>query len=321
MPETALATIDTISVVELFTPGFVDPTLEAIRSQVLAQAKDLTVSDAAHRKTLASLAYGVAKQKTFVDQQRKAYVGEQKKKLAAIDSVGKHIWDVLEGIQGEVRKPLTDWEDAEKARVQKHEDGIAAIWEMRTAHSGVADVEHDIQRLTAIDPDTFEEFANTARGAKSEVMGNLHSELAQMKQREAERAELEKLRAESEARRQQDAIEAAAEQARVKAEAEARQAEERAQRAEQARLEAEKAAERRAEEAVERERQRVAAEEKAAQAEAERRAANKKHREKVHTEVRNSLIGFLIERSADEGAHALIDAIASGLIPHVSISY
>lgn len=330
-PGSALAKIDVITVAEMFTPGFMDPILEAVRTEVMSQAAQLDISTEEKRKALASIAYRVAKSKTFVDAQRKAFVGEQKKKLAAVDAVGSHIWEILEGIQKEVRQPLTEWEDAEKYRVKRHEDAVTAIWDMKPhLYPDIESLLAAVAKLNAIDPKTFEEFSASANAAKVQTLEILTGELVRRQEAEANTKELERLRAESAERARQDEIDRAAHAAREAAERAQREAEVKAEEA-QKRLEAEQeAAGRRAEEAaaeairaaeraVEQERQRVAAEEKAAQDAAEARESNKKHRAKVQAEAIAALVA---EAKLDpDSAKAAILAISVGKVPHVDIHY
>ena len=330
-PGSALAKIDGITVVDMFTPGFMDPILEAVRAEVLAQAAKLDISTEENRKALASIAYKVAKSKTFVDGQRKAFVAGEKKRLQTIDSEGARIWMILEGIQKEVRQPLTEWENAEKARVKKHEDAVAAIWEMKPhLYPTIDSLKLAIDSLEATKTESFDEFSKPAGAARYETLVVLRGELESREKAEADQKELDRLRMEAAERAKQDEIEAAANAARETAERAQREAEERALQAQRA-LEAEQQASarraeeaaaearRQAERAVIAERERVAAEEKAAQDAAEARARDEAHRDKVDEEVIEALMReAVIDSSAARG---IIAAIIQGLIPHVTISY
>ena len=68
---TALATIENKPATELFKPGAIDPILDAIRAEVRREAACLDISTEANRKAIASLAFKVAKSKTFVDKRRR----------------------------------------------------------------------------------------------------------------------------------------------------------------------------------------------------------------------------------------------------------
>lgn len=137
---------------------------------------------------------------------------------------------------------------------------------------------------------------------------------------EAERRAAAKLQAELEAKqREAEERAAAAERARVVAEARAKvDAEEAQRRAEAARVAAEEKAERDRQAAVEAERRRVAAEQAKAAREAEARAANTRHRAKINNAVADALALTGLDAAQ---SRAVVIAIASGQIPHTSITY
>lgn len=323
-PGTALAKIDAITVADMFTPGFMDPILEAVRTEVMAQASKLDISTEPNRKALASLAYRVAKSKTFIEQQRKGFVAVEKKRLQTIDAEGTRIWTILEGIQKECRQPLTEWEDAEKNRVKRLEDALS---ELRQAGPGTIamfdslTVEAMEERLREIKADTtdWQEFTALAKGAKVEAVETITGAIERKKKAEADRKELERLRVASAERERQGSIEAAAAAAREQAEREKKAAEERASAAEQRARDAEAEAQRKAEAAVEAERFRVAAEEKAAQDAADRRAQDAALRKAIHNESAQALVR---ESHIDyEAAIEVIAAISMGTIPYITINY
>lgn len=318
-PGSSLAKIDVISASDLFTPGFMDSILETIRTEVLDQASKLDISTEANRKAIASIAYKVAKSKTFVDQQRKTLVASEKKRLATIDAEGARIWMILEGIQKEVRQPLTDWENAEKERVEGHQTGVADIYAMKPhMYPTITALEEAITMLDGVDPSEFQEFQAPANVAKQQTLDILRDELEKRKKALADSADLERLRKESEARAQQDAIENAANAAREQADRERIAAEKRAEESDRLRVEAELNAARRAEEAVEAERQRIAAQEKEATEAAEARARNDKHRAKVNKEAIEAMCAFDVPSAT---AKRIVDAIAAGSITHIAITY
>ena len=130
--ENALATIETFKKPCLrwtysLQAIYRHPIMDRIAIEVREQAKDLDISTPNSRSQLAALAYKVARSKTFIDGQRKTLVSDEKKRLAKIDAEGKRIWDTLESLQAEVRKPLTEWEAIEKNRVIAHENALALI--------------------------------------------------------------------------------------------------------------------------------------------------------------------------------------------------
>ena len=290
------------------------------------------------RESLKSFAYSLARIKTTVDNHGKELVSGIKQQAALIDADRKFWRDNMELLQDEIRKPLTDFEQAEKDRVAKHEQFIAEIKE-------AADYANEVDsgglknRITFVEgkniDSSLEEYEEQAKLAKFETLEVLRKALVEREKYEAEQAELERLR-QAEILRQQQEREAqiareAAEKATREAEEKARFEAERVQRekreAEQreARLKAEKeAAELRAVQAAENERKRIEAEQ-AAKAEATRKAeearlADVEHRRKINQEAVSALC-YCVAGLTEEMAKDVIRAIAKPAVPNVSIKY
>jgi colicin import membrane protein len=343
--DSALAKVDKMTPEQIFVPGAMDVILEQIRAEVIRQAEGLDISTEQNRKTLASLAFKVTKSKTFIESQRKILVTAEKKRLSAIDAEGRRIWDILEGIAAEVRKPLTEFEQKDKDRIAKHEQGIADLLELAKVPFGstAAAIKGLIAKVEAIDTSKFDEYASIAGGHKSKAIDELTAALNVTEEVERQKAENERLKAEAAERAQRDAIDAAVreaqEQAAVDAEVErqrlekaTQEAEARATAAEAARIAAEEEADRRAaaaaeqaqrdaEAAVESERRRIAEAERLENEAQTKREANKKHVKAVNAEAVNAIRGFLVNRDPDEAAKEVLGAIITGLIPHVTITY
>jgi colicin import membrane protein len=265
-PSTELATISAVQTIvpaDFFKPDGSAEVLAALKSEVRSQAEKLDISTETGRGAIASLAYKVARSKTALDEQGKKLVADTKAAIQAIDKERGKVWDEIEALQKEVRKPLTDWENAERVRVIGHENALremAACAETPRSHQ-VIDIELRIVELDEIwNGRNWEEFGKRATDMRNATRFILDGAL-----RDAERAEAELIQA------QRQAEEARERAIREREEAAARAAEEAANRRaeEQARL---------AREAAENERQRVEnerfeAEAKARQAEAARIAA------------------------------------------------
>jgi hypothetical protein len=349
--ESALAVIEKMSPAEIFKPGTMDPILDRIKSEVRSVKTDISTEQG--RKDIASLAYKVAKSKTFLDGVRKQLVEGEKKRLKAIDAEGSRIWDELEALQKEVRKPLTDWEDAEKERVARHELNLMSIAMLGIValDTSIHEIKASIAELDHIDLSTFQEFKDRASDQKLLSMDVLTHTLARMEKEESDRIELARLRAEQAKRDQEERERDIAQRARENAEREAKEREDRQARAaetERKRIEAEKfeaearakqleeqrkadalrvererkeAAERAEKEkllAVELERRRAAETQERLKQEGETRERNKKHVAKINCEVRGAFISEGL--TIDEATH-VVQAIAKGAIPHTKISY
>jgi hypothetical protein len=346
-----------MTAVEIFRPGAIDPLLSAIKDEVRQQASKLDISTEPNRKAIASLAFKVAKSKTFIDGQRKNLVADEKKRLASIDAEGRRIWNELEALQLEVRKPLTDWEEADKERIAAHESHITETlnggsYSLQNWQSLPIEVMQDrLNEILALGQWNWEEFRSRGELAVKTASAQIQEAIAKREKHEAEQAELARLRAEAaerdrkerEERIAREAREAAereaqkraedaakkAEAERLRVERERQQAEDRAQAAEAARIASEQRAEaarvaaaKKAEAdklaAIEAERLRVAEEAQQAQREAEARERNKAHKAKTNRESRDGLIAAGI---SSEVAEMVVDAIAKGLVPNITIHY
>jgi colicin import membrane protein len=355
-PSTDLVVFENLTPIAIFAPGGVNDILEKIAREVRSTQTD--ISTKAGREAVASLAYKVARSKTALDKMGKELGETHYKSWKAITSERARIETELDALRDEVRKPLTDWENAEKKRIDDHEAAIAAI--MR--HTDICEVEASshaigarIDSLESMPPRDWQEFAKRAAEATAATQQKLALALSGATRRETERAELERFRAEQVASEQKErdnliAAEAAeraraeaetkakreAEEAAVKAEAERNRVEQerteaiaRAERAEadkkaaaakaeQDAREAAEAAERNRLAAIETERKRVAEEAARVAAETAKREANKKHLAKINNEVLAAFVGKGIDA---EVGKVLIAAIARGEIPHTKIAY
>src|SRR5208282_4694518 len=235
----ALVLVEAQPIAKLFERATIDPILEKIAIEVRASKFDITKEQ--DRKACASLAFKLAKTRTFIEDRRKDLVSGEKKRLKIIDDEGKRIRETLESLQDEVRKPLTDWEDIEKARVAKHEEHILELERYPNFFNPPTtdDIRKRLAALEREDLSDLREFSDRARIAKDLSLGALRSRLAMSEKADSDRAELERLRKEQEAREQkvrEDAI-----SAKAKADAEAT-AERTIQAAKDAKARAEQAA-------------------------------------------------------------------------------
>lgn len=261
-----------------------DPYLAKIRAEIDSFVPDVTTKKG--RDAIASIAYKVAKSKTALDNLGKELVAELKDVPRKIDAERKRMRDTLDAWKDEVRKPLTDFELAEEARVYAHKNRIAQIRAIVDAHIGdiscnIQSAIETIENKYPIDP-SWEEFLAEASQVKTDSIQILKAAFSSQVQREAEQAELARLREEAAAREQKEREERiareAAESARIAAE-QAAAAERQRLADEQARKDAEtkEAIERAEREKIEAEnarlRQEQQAREAAAKAEQDRLAA------------------------------------------------
>lgn len=338
-----LVEIKESNALQVFSTGEqIDPILAEIRKQATAFSPDVTTAKG--RKEIASMAHKVAQSKTYLDGIGKDLVDQYKEIPKKIDANRKRIRDELDALKDEVRRPLTEWEEAEKARVQGIKDRIETIRQHAAMSEDSTMAKSAISRLESIAIDeSFAEFAAEAAQAKDKSLSILRADLEYCIKRESEAAELARLRAE-EAKREQEArerkiAEEAAEKARREAEEkadreraeserkvkEAREAAERrelelklaAEKAERERIEAIERAEREKNAAIEAERRRIEAESEKVRAEEAARAEDEAHKFSIHSEIISDLGSFIGEKQA----MIVINALRDGMVRHVVIKY
>lgn len=208
-----------------------DALVESIRSVIGDKAPDMSVKD--DRERVRSIAAKIAKVKTRVDEAGKTVKDDAQKRVDEINGFRRRYKETLQGIQDEVRAPLTKWEEAEKVRQEKTaaimQDFTDAIANPFTAERTVERMEDRLNAVEAIaiDPELFGDQAEHAEERKAKAIETVRASLETVRKEEADRAELERLRKAEAERAEQDRL------AAEKREREEREAEERkAQQAE-----------------------------------------------------------------------------------------
>lgn len=283
-----LTVLEKHSPIQLFQENGLDPVLEAITKEVKSFVPDLTTEKG--RKEIASLAYKVSKSKTLLDDLGKDLVSEWKEQSKKVDNERKRVREYLDKLRDEVRAPLTEYEEREEKRLQRHKAGISAIEDHSkryTINDSAIAIKDQLNHLRMIEltVEVWDEFVMLAKQKTDEAIEYLSTLLAKREQMDKEQAELEALRkekAEREKREHEERIaKEAADKARIEAEAKAK--------AEQDRLEKEKRdAEIKAsqeKERLEREKQEAINKQKRAEEDA-RLAKEKAEREKIEAEKR-----------------------------------
>lgn len=332
----------------LFQPGGLEELLARIESEARALVPD--VSTGVGRKAIASNAARIPRSKTYLDDLGKKLTANLKKQTKAVDVERKNMRDRLDALKAEVRAPLTEWEEAEKARVAGLQNSIESMRGL--AHSNdegqmysAAQLVDQLDTLRAIPiDDSWQEFAPEAARAKDEGISTLEQLISERQAHEKEQAELAQLRKEAEERARREREERIRQEAAAKAEQEAecrakreaerverqRQAEaqeqererlaavEREQAAERRALAAEKHAEQQAEDAARRERERIEANRRNEEEAARKRAADMANRNRIEDAAVNAMMTFGL---SDAQARTVVVAIRLGQIPNVRITY
>jgi hypothetical protein len=113
MDNNSLVVFEKINPVALFTEEEVlCDFIAQIRKKAFESSPGIETVEA--RKKTASLAYQVSRSKTLIDDAGKTLVADWKAKAKKVDQSRKAIRDAMDEIRDEIRKPLTDYENAEK---------------------------------------------------------------------------------------------------------------------------------------------------------------------------------------------------------------
>lgn len=174
---TALAIVENMTPALLFAPGTPRLVLDQIKAKARTMAADLDISTPDGKKAIASLVRKIASSKTFIDSKRKELVADEKKRLSLIDADGKIMWDELEALQVEIRKPLTDWEEAEEKRTIALDvrcrfiEGLGSI-----TYGTVAQVDQSQGELDKAWDHNFQEFTQRAQRAHEKALLHLKAE-------------------------------------------------------------------------------------------------------------------------------------------------
>ena len=330
---------------------------EAVKAETDKLVPDLTTEKG--RAAIASMAFKVVKTKTAIDNAGKLLKEEAQATVTKVDAARREIRLKLEALSEEVRAPLTEWEENEKARLQQVEEFFTNL---RQAGVVGADETADKieRRLSTVRAHTLDEDFDLAlfgsrmdeiRVLRADVIAALDRGLERLRREEADRAELERLRAEAAEREAKERAEA---EAKAAAEAEARRAEQEKAREEAAKSEAEarvaaaakaaedaarataeakakaeqEATERAHAEALAAEKRRADEAEAAHKAEADRLAAEQAQADARAADVahRGKIMGAAKQAIMGHGvgettAKAIVLAIAAGDVPNVSIRF
>lgn len=339
----------------IYVENGLDSFLEKIRAGV-NEVPDL--STAKGRARIASLAAQVSRSKTAVEKPGRDYLKRLKEQPKVVEAELRRFVTECDQLRDEVRRPLTEWEDAEKARTEALQQrlvdlrALADVIDTSGNYLPSADIQARIlEAKSVVLDDSWQERAAEAGVAKDSTIQQLEASLVIAQKREHEAAELDRLRKEAEEKarleREENIRREAAEQAKRDAEAKAqaeidaaarRESEARAatERAEREKIEAQQKAEREAKAAAEKaeqEKNAAIAAERRRQEEAEsarlaeqkriaeeeaRRAADKEHRCSINRQA----IADLIESGlTQEMAEKALIAIVSGKVSAVSIKY
>ncbi|MEH6566216.1 MAG: hypothetical protein V7756_12880 [Halopseudomonas sp.] len=350
-----LVSVDDISednAPQIYVPDGLKPFIERVRSEVTGEVPDLSTKKG--RDRVASLAAKVSKSKVAVEKPGRDYLKRLKDQPRIVEAELREFVNSMDALRDEVRKPLTDWEAKEAARVADFEERIneLKLFAVVSDELSAAGIQVQISNLQAIDiSESWQEFEAEAHRVKAASLEALQQLLTKRQAHEAQQAELERLREEqaAQAQREREAqlVREAEERARAEAaqaaqaerdavirreaeskaqsEARERQLQQQAEAAERERLasqqraeQAEKDAAAKAEAAAAAERQRYLDEQKEIARQAAAREADVANKAKVN---KAAMQAFMAGGMPEEYAKQAVVLIAKRQIPNVTISY
>jgi len=340
MPNELTVIDESLALAALKNPETLDELLASIRKQATSEVFDVTTK--AGIADCKSIAAKVAKTKTTLDAFGKDSVAVMKAECKIIDAERKKARDYLDDLKAEVRKPVTELEEAEKAR---QENFTLKIQEVKDAalifFTEIQQAEDAISAMNNLAEEDFEEFKPDFDLAMKQTMTILEGNLARLTEEARIKAENEKLKAEQAEVEAQKRELKAAEAARIKAEEDAKQKVIQAEAEKQAAVKASQQAAMKAEaEAQQKVIQAQAEKEQAvrqaqqaeanakAQVEAEERAkaeadlarqADKSHRQACNCEALETMQAST-ELTAEQ-CKEVIKAIVTGNVKHITINY
>jgi hypothetical protein len=351
--QTQLITIDDIgekNAPAIYVKGGLLPFLAQVRQEVSTEVPDISTKKG--RDRIASLAAKVSKSKVAVEKPGRDYLKRLKEMPKVVEEELREFVRSMDALRDETRQPLTEWEEAEESRVAMHQASVDSLRPVPSEDASAADIAGLIASIESVQIDErYEEFEAEAHRVKAFSLANLKESLSIQEAREAERAELERLRSEQAAQaqreREQQLVREAEERTRAEA-AQAAQAEREAvirreaeakaqsearerqlveqadaaarellashQRAEQA----EKDAVAKAEAATAAERQRYLDEQKEVARQAALRESDQANKAKVN---RAALDAFIAGGMPEDCAKQAVVLIAKRQIPHIAITY
>ena len=302
------------------TDGGINSIIEQITTQAREKARNLDAETPKGRKELASIAYSVSKIKTWLDEHGKNLVSEAKSKIKVVDNERKAVRDQLDLLRDEIRKPVTDFEDAERKLIENAKQIKNLCESLKTPTDEFGNLLSSAQIKTRldsvneiiIDDNQYQaELKDIVELTQLWLKNLLHSVDEQEKQAE----EIKRIQAEEAANAAE--AERIARDERIAFEAAER--ERKAAEAEIAKVQKE------AEQAIENERKRIEQERQSEKLEQERKAAIEKARsedkENRRTINRKALEAFIENNIEAEVAKSVLKLIVNGNIPNVLIQY
>lgn len=189
---------------ELFKPEIIAQTVSKMEDFVRSIKIDATTSKG--RKELISLSAKVGKSKSFIDELGKSLTEESRKQIDEVNSQRNMAKERLDKLKKDTRQPVTDWEDLQKERIATYtqHNKIIIQWgdRMFLLLKTSEEIKKTIKDLEEyIIDEKWLEFEDEGIRRREESLISANSCLREVLQKEEDRKELAKLRAENDARK------------------------------------------------------------------------------------------------------------------------
>ncbi len=192
-PGTGLA-VPLGDVKEVFRPGGSTSFVEAVVLHVEKMKLDISTKEG--RNEIASVAYKIARTKTYAYAKAKELSKRYKDKAKEIDAEAEWMAKELDLLKHATRKPLTDWENEGAERAADYEMKLGEIYNscLFVGAPTIEAIQARMAKLRSYQSIDWQEYRERAETGFSECFPALSAMLAEAEQKEADRVELEELR-------------------------------------------------------------------------------------------------------------------------------
>ena len=190
--------------------GVLEVVNEVANLQKKVDAFDADVNTKKGQAAIRTFAATLASSKVALDNLGKDAVDGWNKQAKAVNKVRTTTKEAVQLMQDTVRKPLTDFEDAEKLRVKTHSDGVNQIRESGEYHQlnwqeiAVENMEAQLVEIKGLDDGTWEEFNDAAVKNIKDTVEKIEASIAKKTQYDKDQADLAALRIANEEREQKE---------------------------------------------------------------------------------------------------------------------
>lgn len=174
--------------------------IQHIKDEVAKFSPDMSTEKG--RKAIKSMARKVSSSKAVLINMGKALTADWRSKTDKVNISKNLIEKELNDLRDKVRKPLSDWENKEKERVDKLNQGLEKMLAFETLYNPDNGEEyissHLKNRITYVEGEykkySWDEFSERAIATRDRVITFLKNNIATLEKREKESIELERLR-------------------------------------------------------------------------------------------------------------------------------